>query len=94
MFRGLFALRAGLEGKWRRLERERGGVVVVRPGVAGVGRKGSESSEDSGAKVGLRGERERGEGGRGGEEVRPWRISQDGVRSLVDVGVAGVGYLL
>lgn len=27
-------------------------------------------------------------------EMRPWRISQDGVRACVDVVVAGVGYLL
>ena len=59
------------------------------------GRKGSVGSGSSGEGDVLVGGTRGVRGASGDEEVmRPWRISQDGVRSLVDVAVAGVGYLL
>lgn len=80
---------------WRRLERER--VVVIVGGGEGSEDEGEGDGKVLDGRMGKRGGRGDGVGMRRErveEGVRPWRLSQDGVRSLVDVGVAGVGYLL
>ena len=93
LFRGLFAFKARAEARWLDAELERRYVVVPgKPVLA------QQISQDSAAKRMILSEN-------GIEEdvmvlkkrhthVRPWRLSVDPLRALLDTLLAGVGYLL
>jgi hypothetical protein len=100
LLRALLAGKAVLEARWLDRELNRRYVVVEGRGVGGRAPLAQRLSADSEAKharvvlsengveedVVVVGRRER--------VVRPWRTSVDPVRALLDVGIAGVGYLL
>ncbi len=80
IFRALFSYRAIQEARWRDVELKRRQVIVS-------GKK----QDDNGAGLG---EKDIGAGNRGKRRSRPWRISTDVPRALLDTVIAGVGYLL
>ncbi|KAL1895067.1 hypothetical protein Sste5346_005489 [Sporothrix stenoceras] len=93
LFRGLLAFKARAESRWLDAELERRYVVV--PGKPALSQQ---ISQDSDAKRMILSEN-------GIEEdvmvlkkrhthVRPWRLSVDPLRALLDTLLAGVGYLL
>ena len=93
VFRGLLALKGWKETAWLDAEFNRRYVVV-----AGKQTKTERISQDSGSKLLILTEN-------GVEEevmvvkkrssgVRPWRLSVDPIRAVIDTVIAGVAYLL
>lgn len=80
VFRGLFSYRTVQEYKWRQIDLRRRQVIVS--GKAQDNGDGLDE-KDAGA----------GNGNRKGRS-RPWRISTDVPRALLDTVVSGIGYLL
>ena len=80
IFRALFFYRTTQEHTWRDAELKRRQLIVS-------GKK----QEDDGARFG---EKVIGAGNSKGRRSRPWRISTDVPRALLDTVIAGVGYLL
>lgn len=80
IFRALYSYRAVQEHRWREVELKRRQIIVS-----------SKKQDDDG--VGL-GEKDIGAGSRTERRSRPWRISTDVPRALLDTLIAGVGYLL
>ncbi|CAF9908677.1 MAG: hypothetical protein ALECFALPRED_004891 [Alectoria fallacina] len=80
IFRGLFSYRAMQEHRWRGVELKRRHILVS-------GKK----QDDEGARLD---EDDIGAGDRTRRRIRPWRISTDVPRALLDTVIAGVGYLL
>ena len=82
MFRGLFVLRALQEGNWLEAERRR----QYRTG-SGLGKRiDSDLKEPLSARDSVPGAPVR--------RIRPWRISTDVPRAVMDTIIAGIGYLL
>ena len=80
IFRALFSYRSIQEHRWRDLELKRRPVIV--PG---------KKQDDDAARPD---QKDIGAGTRKWIRSRPWRISTDGPRALLDTVIAAVGYLL
>ncbi|KAL2040912.1 hypothetical protein N7G274_006370 [Stereocaulon virgatum] len=83
IFRSLFALRRRQERKWAHAELKRHPVFVDARNKKSDGVTSRDSSPDSTTPV--RSQR---------TMTRPWRISTDVPRAILDTIIAGVGYLL
>ncbi|KAK4692072.1 solute carrier family 31 (copper transporter), member 1, partial [Lecanoromycetidae sp. Uapishka_2] len=82
MFRGLFALRALQEAKWMKAERKRQYIIG-----SGLNKKSDNNSKEPIPN-------ESRMSNVPDKKVRPWRISTDVPRAIMDTLIAGVGYLL
>jgi len=98
LLRGLLAAKAYLEARWLDRELDRRYVVVAGAGRPPLAQRLSQDSAAVKRQLVVLSENgveedvvvvERKGGG-----VRPWRVSVDPVRALLDVVIAGVGYLL
>ncbi|KUI62574.1 hypothetical protein VP1G_09693 [Cytospora mali] len=93
IFRGLFALRALQEGRWLDQELNRRYVVVngkqsVRDDVSRDSLKQNMFLSANGIEEEVMVVKKK------HSHVRPWRLSVDPVRAVIDTVIAGVGYLL
>lgn len=93
IFRGLFALRALQESRWLDRELDRRYVVVngrqtMHDNVSGDSLKRNMMLSANGVEEEVMVVKKR------HSHVRPWRLSVDPVRAVVDTVIAGVGYLL
>jgi hypothetical protein len=102
IFRGLLALKGTLERRWLAQELARR-YVVVEGGARGSGSLAESLANDPEARKANLVLSENGleenvvvveRKGVGINKTRPWRLSVDPVRALVDTVIAGVGYLL
>ncbi|EPE08142.1 ctr copper transporter [Ophiostoma piceae UAMH 11346] len=93
IFRGLLALKARAESRWLDAELERRYVVV--PGKAGLAHSVTQDSESKRMTLSENGiEEDVMVLKKRHTHVRPWRLSVDPMRALLDTLIAGVGYLL
>ncbi|KAL2255674.1 hypothetical protein VTK26DRAFT_2905 [Humicola hyalothermophila] len=97
LFRGLLALKSWQEARWLDRELDRRYVVVNGKAPLAERLARDELAKSTTLVLGENGVEENVVVVRrrtAGARARPWRLSVDPVRALIDVAIAGVGYLL